>query len=300
MEQHPVPQQISSYEFRLVGDMTLKQFAQVAGGVLIAFLLYASPLPGFLKWPFIALFVFLGIAMAFLPFEERPLQTWVIAFLRAIYSPTQYLWQKQPQKPAIFEEKTVLSSQNLPPFVVPADQKKLTEYLATLSSGQSPLDQKEEFFLKQIQALFPSSLPTPTPVIPIQPPPPPAPTPVNQPQISPYAPHSVRPWQEEKTQTAKFYPQIPMPSIPEVPNILVGMVLDKGGKIVENVILEIRDSQGNPVRALRTNKLGQFRIATQLVNDTYEIEIEKEGMKFDLLKVELKGEIVQPIEVRAK
>jgi len=31
MEQHPIPQQISSYEFKLVGEMTLKQFLKAAG-----------------------------------------------------------------------------------------------------------------------------------------------------------------------------------------------------------------------------------------------------------------------------
>ena len=35
METHPVPQNISSYEFRLVGDMTLKQFLYLAGGILL-------------------------------------------------------------------------------------------------------------------------------------------------------------------------------------------------------------------------------------------------------------------------
>ena len=33
MEQHPIPQQISSYQFKLVGDMALAQFGKTAGGV---------------------------------------------------------------------------------------------------------------------------------------------------------------------------------------------------------------------------------------------------------------------------
>jgi len=36
MEQHPIPQQISSYQFKLVGDMTLAQFGKAAGGIVIA------------------------------------------------------------------------------------------------------------------------------------------------------------------------------------------------------------------------------------------------------------------------
>ena len=39
--EHPIPQQISAYHFRLVGDMTLKQFFQVAAGALISLVLFS-------------------------------------------------------------------------------------------------------------------------------------------------------------------------------------------------------------------------------------------------------------------
>ena len=45
-ESHPIPQQISSYQFRLVGDMTLKQFFQLArGGLDVASFLFHGPAP---------------------------------------------------------------------------------------------------------------------------------------------------------------------------------------------------------------------------------------------------------------
>ena len=34
LQQHPVPQHIASYEFKLIGDMTIKQFAYLAGGII--------------------------------------------------------------------------------------------------------------------------------------------------------------------------------------------------------------------------------------------------------------------------
>jgi len=52
MEQHPIPQNITGYQFRLVGDMTLKQFAMLAGGIIVALLFYYSPFPAFFKFPF--------------------------------------------------------------------------------------------------------------------------------------------------------------------------------------------------------------------------------------------------------
>src|SRR3989344_8025043 len=104
MEQHPIPQQITSYQFRLVGDMTLKQFFQLAGGIVVALFFYWTPLHPLIKWPLIFFFTLLGVAMAFLPFEDRPLENWIIAFFRSIYSPTIYSWKKSATEPKFFAD----------------------------------------------------------------------------------------------------------------------------------------------------------------------------------------------------
>ena len=91
-----------------------------------------------------------------------------------------------------------------------------------------------------------------------------------------------------------------MPSPPDHPNILAGMVIDSSGQIVPAAIIEIRDQSGLPVRAIKTNGLGQFTIATPLSPGTYELEIEKPGLTFDILKLEVKNQIIAPIEIRAK
>ena len=101
MDQHPVPQNISSYEFHLVGDMTLKQFFQLAGGIAVAAVLYRLPLPFFIKWPVMALSVLMGIMLAFVPVSGRPFSQWIMAFIKAIYSPTEFHWSEtsQPRLP---------------------------------------------------------------------------------------------------------------------------------------------------------------------------------------------------------
>lgn len=74
--------------------MTLKQFFQLAGGLLISLIFYSTPIIGIVKWPIVILSALLGAAMAFVPLEERPLERWIFAFFRAIYSPTEFFWQK--------------------------------------------------------------------------------------------------------------------------------------------------------------------------------------------------------------
>lgn len=94
MEQHAVPQDITGFKFKLVGDMTLKQFGELAFGAIVAYLFFASGLHPIIKWPFVIFFAFFGIALAFLPIQERPLDTWIINFFKAIYKPTYFTWRK--------------------------------------------------------------------------------------------------------------------------------------------------------------------------------------------------------------
>jgi len=302
MEQHPVPQHIASYEFRLIGDMTLKQFAQLAAGGILAIAAYALPLPGILKWPLVIFLAFLGFAFAFLPINERPLSTWLIAFFKATFSPTQFIWTKKTKKPDIFKPtfQKIGIPQTQHEGQIPEKQENIDQYLTSLpyaKEDKNPLDKKEESFLKEVDHLFQS---TPQPQV--------APTP--QPEIKPQPfkpkvdkkivlPQKVgRP--KKPTIEAKINKELPIPETPEKPNIVVGMVLDNQGMIVEGAILEIRDTQGLPVRALKTNKVGQFLIATPLQDGQYEIETEKEGLSFDIINLETKGKIIQPIEIRAR
>lgn len=77
--------------------MTLKQFVYLAAGAGTAYLFFvflAAPAP-LLAWPVIVISSFLGVAFAFIPIAGRPLDHWTKAFLKAIYSPTKRIWEKQ-------------------------------------------------------------------------------------------------------------------------------------------------------------------------------------------------------------
>ena len=93
---------------------------------------------------------------------------------------------------------------------------------------------------------------------------------------------------------------LPFPKTPTTPNLIVGMVLDSHGKMVEQSIVEIRDHTGMPVRALRSNKLGQFFVSTPLPSGEYELVVEKDNYTFDTMKLTLSGIVIPPVEVRAK
>lgn len=333
MDQHPVPQNISSYEFRLVGDMTLKQFFQLSAGVVIALIFYASNLPAFIKWPFVILFTFLGIAIAFIPIEERPLHVWIINFIKSAYSPTQYLWQKKIVKPEVLTFQPMVVKKQTPVQLI-GDQTKLNEYLETLPEDKSELDKKESLLLDQYHHLFETAvLPQGLPVSAkrlaesLEPAgerlrtlssnvPPKAETlrveeevvpqvqtiPAFQPAIPPLPKPYVHRGRPAKIlpKLIEFATEENLPFTPDVPNLLTGMVADQNNRIVEGAIMEIKDEAGNPVRAFRTNKLGHFRIATPLPSGTYEIITDKQGLIFDTYRVVLRGEIVKPLTIKAR
>ena len=321
MEQHPVPQQISSYEFRLVGDMTLKQFFQLAGGALTALLIYSTEINPFVKWPLIVFFSLLGAALAFLPFEGRPLEKWIVAFFKSIYSPTLYFW-KAPDKPYVFFAQTPSQQE-----IATAGQLKTPQPSPALpeSAPVVTLEQEEQSFLKKLGGLFsspataqqpiapqpktPLQIPeeVPTPITPLPPRPklaveqrqqkplakvPPPPTASVAPAVMPQA--------TPLDHAAQFSREAAPPNPPTQPNIIVGQVMDPEGKIAEATIIEIRDDVGRPVRAFRTNRVGHFLIATPLASGKYKLIAEKEGYVFDPINIEAKGEIITPIAIRAK
>lgn len=106
--------------------------------------------------------------------------------------------------------------------------------------------------------------------------------------------------QTQEGQPAQFSPDAAPPMPPSQPNVIVGQVMDKDKKIIDGAILEIKDENGRPVRALRSNKLGHFLIVTPLNNGNYTISTEKEGFEFDNITLNAKGEVIPPIAVYAK
>lgn len=352
MEQHPVPQQISTYQFRLIGDMTLRQFSQLAGGGVVAFFFYSLPIIPFIKWFLVLFFGFLGFALAFLPLEDRPLDKWIVSFFRSIYSPTQYLWRKEKRIPEFLKAYSPkLVEKTAVPVLSPTPRAGLTDYLETFTvpTLETKSEKEEKLALEKIEALYETTkLPANMKAQPkIQPQsqqklsdllmpqmkikprklsvPPSAPIMFNmglpvpgkpgvrkaEPLVQAQAKGETIPGPKTKIKPSKRKEgqvrveattsvNLPIPTTPSQPNIIVGMIVDNQGMIVERAIIEIRDKNGLPVRALRSNRLGQFQIVTPLPNGTYEIEVEKEELKFDIIKLNLTGEIVSPIDIKAK
>jgi hypothetical protein len=92
---------------------------------------------------------------------------------------------------------------------------------------------------------------------------------------------------------------LPFPIRPTKPNKLVGMVLSQESDLINQATVSLKDSQGKPVTAVKSNALGQFFVTSQLPNGTYTIEVIKDEMTFKPVQIALDGKVVDPLEIRS-
>lgn len=488
---HPIPQNVTNFEFHLVGDMTLKQFGYLAAGLGFAFLIFTtlSTVQPIIAWPLIIISALLGVAFAFLPIQERPLDHWVGAFFKAIFQPTSLKYSSKILKPEdplfnrrlnqyIKSYKYIEAKAHAPlgnprllptavsgafsPKIQPASTlgQKKQNFIAKFKAGQtsfaapapshahsiaaqpaapsSPKAQPPSSapaasskFPSTIQASVPANTQlqstqnpnlqssisnlqyatTPTPGIlrnmevinklPNKPlgsvsqsqPSPVEPAPEKEDTLKPedlkktvelakqaqstqqeiikietslsqIKQQAAQPGTDPKTYVEEFEdlltqlqklnekasktaqelaeiskskaesPQsektdthqsdtanpnlqspvsslqsqtqtvkaqsLPTMKLTSFPNIINGIITDSQGNYIEGAIVVAHDRQGLPVRALKSNKLGQFVAATPLPTGEYAIVVEKDNLKFDKVGIELKNEILPPILVAAK
>lgn len=428
LENHPIPQDVTGFQFKLIGEMTVKQFAFLAAGSILAYILFILPFFFLIKIT-LAIFAFLGgLIFAFIPIHGRPANIMLSYFIKSLFSPDQYIYQKQGGDLSILAN---YSQSPLPRETNTADVSKkisLEHYLNKMQPhAQNKLDKKEMNFVNSIASINSS----PSPQLITQP----NPSFIN----SPYSindsydknisqkkeaqdkddklqqsldnilekkhedsakivteevledksfdkvqdtkampakhaqdkPDSAKDLQdaeksrekEDKEKNALFEEakqkaldlqsqleealaqktkleeeflalkkkeeiksqqtfspsqgkttsetpnvrRIPntmaqakgLAIAPDVANVISGIVKDPRENVLPNMLVEIKDKNGNPVRAFKTNQLGQFASATPLSNGEYIIEVEDSlgKNKFDLIEIFVEGQIIEPLEI---
>lgn len=411
MENHPIPQDVTGFQFKLIGDMTIKQFAYLAGGVIIGWVLYEIPITWLIKFPLMTGSVLMGVALAFLPVEGRPFDVMIINFLKALITPSHYMYEKTGRPVVPVLPKVAPTQQTAP--APGQSRKQLEQFLHQLPTGpKNTWDEKEMRFLGSLpgvkaapSAPVQSTIVRPAqpltfhaPSAPVAPKPvvaPLAPNPVQTPAVAAQQPvpqipqppeqqpqpvqdtlakeaaliqqelaqakqaeaQSTTPQQsasahqqaqqlekelqeiiaqkeslqnqlvalqkqlvvqkqnvfkpsvakpQETTQSVRFISPAAakgdgMPVTPSDPNLLVGIVKDAKGMTLPNILVEVKDTDDNPVRAFKTNGLGQFASATQLANGVYTVWFEdtQQKHKFDPVEIQVTGAIIPPLEVTA-
>jgi len=155
-KQHAVPQNIMDVEFKLIGDLTMRQFSYL---MVFGILVYLSSVVviGIFKWPLMIIFSLLGVGFAFIPIGERGMDDWVVSFIKAINSPTQRVWKKEPEIPTAFSYDSVdVIKQELITLAPTQSRRKLEEYLKYQVEGKNedPLDIPEQEYILKVRNAF--------------------------------------------------------------------------------------------------------------------------------------------------
>ncbi len=281
IEQHPIPQDVAGYKFRLIGEMTVKQFIWLASGIILGLIAYSLPLPFFFKYPLTGLFVALGAGIAFLPIEGRPMDKWLIAFIKSVYSPTQYVWKKSAseagtQIPVVATKPIATQTVPavVPPKIVTVPETSIGSVISKIPSIPAGPSELSPELVEGVEGS--SSI-----------------------KIPPRASLGRNDKNEISNIPAKPESNLPIPFTPTTPNTLVGMTLTPEGKILDGCLIEIK-ANGISLRATKSNQLGQFLFAKPLENGQYQILTEKSGFLFDNYSLTLTNLIVKPLRLQAK
>lgn len=129
MEQHPIPRQITTFEFKLIGFMTVKQFIYLVIFIPSAFIVYVLfPIPILNIVAGLAVGG-LGVSLAFVPINDRPLDVWIKNMVKRLTSPTQFFYHKQ-NRAAYFLSNLVFTSDPHRVMAHIESKEKLAAYLS--------------------------------------------------------------------------------------------------------------------------------------------------------------------------
>lgn len=361
MDNHPIPQDVTNFQFKLIGDLTLKQFGYLIASIVFAWLFFLLPVFVIIKLPLSVSILIVGVVLAFVPFEGRPSDVMFFHFFRALFTPNQYLYQSGAGAKGHIDNQTQQKSEE--------EKKEEIPKTVMLEASPIPVSVSEQQAPGQPAFVNPTQAPTMAtqPVIPIAQPTPPissitlqettleqqlsqAKVAEQQAQAGTEAAtqahekvkqleaqlHDVFSQKQElerqvislqqqlaqKQQQTVYTPgdapaqepkqtahviKIPkqmgksvgLPLTPDVPNLMTGIIKDSRQNILPNILIEVKDKDGNAVRAFKTNNLGQFASATPLNNGTYTISFEDPQGKhsFDTVEITANGEILSPLEI---
>ncbi len=154
---HAVPQNIMDVEFKIIGDLTMRQFFYLLIFSALAYASFALIGIAIFKWTFGLFFVGLGLVLAFLPIEDRGLDEWITNFFRGVYLPNQRVWRKEVMPLTAFSYQNInVVKQELITLTPTTSRRQLEDYLEsyTVTKVVDPLDIKEEEFIRKVHDAY--------------------------------------------------------------------------------------------------------------------------------------------------
>jgi len=264
MDQHPIPRQITTFEFKLIGFMTLRQFIYLIIFIPLGFVAY-------FLFPIPLLNVFLGIIIgcagiffAFFPVNDRPLDVWIKNMFKRLTKPTQYFFFKK-NTPIYYLENLFFVSDPHRTATHIESQEKLTAYLAQTKKTATQTNQTDK--RKQIIGALLQKLPALTKS-----------KSTAQPTIK----------QVSKNATRKTF--------------FTGIIKNHKLIVLPGILVYVKGQDNKTLRLLKTNPHGVFATFNPLPAGEYFFEFRDPNNNyfFDKMKIKTPAINERPIEVFSK
>jgi hypothetical protein len=277
MEPHAVPRQITTFEFKLIGFLTLKEFAYLIVFAGLAAVAYFTAPFDLAKYASAGAVFGVGVFLAFFKYNERSIDVWVKNLAVKLFSSSQYYYHKREEPPAYLRDMPY--DKQVAVLHVDA-QKKLSSYEQRASTTNLP----------------------PTPPVAEQPTPTSSET-VSQPErdLSTSPPTHLEMANEAPLQDTAPKPAATTPAPASTPPSFYGIVKNNKDLPLPNILVYVKNRNGQVARILKTNSHGIFTTNRPFDKETYVLEPKDTGNRFffDTMNVDPTA-ISQPLVIRSK
>lgn len=247
MERHAVPQNIMEVEFKLFGALSVKQFAYLASGLIVALIIYFTPFPGALRFVLIIIAVIMGLFLSLVKINGQYSSVWLANFVVAMFTSQERVWKKSGYVPEIFHETVKKTKDETLEKVkkegrIKASVSPLSKF--EVKNEPTQADREEELRLKQIESQM-FGIPLDSKV-------------------------------DEQIQTLQA----------EKPEFVIkGYVVDNKSQPISSALVNINNESGDFIAEAVTDQSGFFKVEEGFESGEYFASITADGHSFDYYKV---------------
>jgi hypothetical protein len=149
-KQHPIPQNFMDVEFKIIGDLTMRQFIYLVAFGGPAYLIFTSAINPLIKWPTFAFLAFITFVLVFVPIDDRGADEWVVNFIRAVFGVNERVWKKSPIIPKAFSMESVKFIQaGWIATSATENRRKVEEYIGKIGEIEEKPDDLDLFYNKR-------------------------------------------------------------------------------------------------------------------------------------------------------
>ena len=264
--QHAVPRQITTFEFKLIGIMSVKQFVYLMIFTGITVGIYFLVLVPYLNLIFAGIAAAFGAGFTFYKYNERSVDVWIKNFYFAVTKPSKFVYVKDNPIPDFLRDVYIVQDDSVTQNHLDASQK-LSKYMN--ATGQTIKDSPNKQHITRL-------------II------------------------ETQAFDHKKKVVGIAHDESPHFSAPILAGkkqpIISGVIKNSKNEPLQNIMIYLNSDAGQTVRILKTNHNGVFATFHELSKGSYTLNPKDLNAKyfFDTMNIVVDGSQQQPMTIYSK